>query len=277
MRDPTLLLRRATRRAKSDVANKLVSMFLHELSRKMSQDWAIRVEGIEYGDLVRKWFNSQCPYCGRSLEDREAIIEHLDGMNRYRVGLHVPGNVLVACKDCNLKKRADDALKELSLADSGWASFLSHDGTRCATGCPTCGYWKGVWPEVTERKLRLSESVKRIRSFRREFPEFERALPHLRSTLPGLLTKLYSDCQRFAKDEIASLLERFNRISAAANLQPRGVSPGISRFQPLPHPLWDGVEAHRVNATSTRELHWSSAGHPEKIAHRASCWTSWIR
>ncbi len=41
MKDPTAQLRSATRRAQSDVANKLVSMFLHELSRTISQDWPI--------------------------------------------------------------------------------------------------------------------------------------------------------------------------------------------------------------------------------------------
>ena len=53
-------------------------------------------------------------------------------MNRYRAGLHCPGNVLVACKMCNSEKRRDDSLRVLSLATSGWESFLSHDGTRCA-------------------------------------------------------------------------------------------------------------------------------------------------
>src|ERR1017187_5289737 len=92
--DATSQLRSATRRAKSDVANKLISMFLHELSRRLAQKWRVRVDGEEYGRLVREWFNNQCPYCLRSLADTEPIIEHLDGMNRYRAGLHVPGNVL---------------------------------------------------------------------------------------------------------------------------------------------------------------------------------------
>jgi hypothetical protein len=38
MKDPISKLRSATRRAKSDVANKLVSMCLHEMSRRISQD-----------------------------------------------------------------------------------------------------------------------------------------------------------------------------------------------------------------------------------------------
>jgi hypothetical protein len=213
LKDPTSQLRSATRRAKSDVANKLISMFLHELSRRLSQNWRVKVDGEEYGKLVRQWFNNQCPYCLRSLADAESVIEHLDGMNRYRAGLHVPGNVLVACRRCNGEKRRDDSLRTLSLAESGWASFLSHDGARCALSCLTCRYWKSVWDDEVERKARLGENLQRIRSFRSTFSEFGRVLPDLKETLPALLTKLYSDCQSFAEMEIKSLLERFDQIS----------------------------------------------------------------
>jgi hypothetical protein len=143
-----------------------------------------------------------------------SVIEHLDGMNRYRAGLHLPGNVLVACKRCNGEKRRDDSLKVLSLAGSGWESFLSHDGSRCAPSCPTCQYWRSVWGDEAERRARLIESLERLRSFRREFPELGRVLPSLSEALPALLTKLYSDCQAFAEAEIKSLLERYEQISA---------------------------------------------------------------
>src|ERR1700730_6231784 len=99
------------------------------------------------------------------LADTIPVVEHLDGMNRYRAGLHVPGNVLIACKRCNNEKRRDDSLKILLLARSGWESFLSHDGTRCAAPCRTCRYWEGVWEDSAERELRLSANLQRIRSF----------------------------------------------------------------------------------------------------------------
>ncbi len=206
MKDATSQLRSATRRAKSDVANKLISMFLHELSRKISENWTIKVDGEEYEELVRKWFNNQCPYCSCNLAETIPVIEHLDGMNRYRVGLHAPGNVLVACRRCNCEKRRDDSLKVRSLATSGWESFLSHNGTRCPQSCLTCRYWKNIWEDESERETRLNENLQRIHLFRREFPEFEQILPSLAETLPGLLTKLYSDCQNFAEAEITSLL-----------------------------------------------------------------------
>jgi hypothetical protein len=214
VKDPTSQLRSATRRAKSDVANKLVSMFLHELSRRISQKWPIRVDGEEYEELVRRTFNNRCPYCFRDLADTVSVIEHLDGMNRYRAGLHVPGNALVACRKCNSEKRRDDSLKVLSLASSGWESFLSHEGTRCPPTCLTCRYWGSVWEDETEKRVQLTKSLERVRSFRRAFPEFEQALPLLAETLPELLTKLYSDCQSFAEAEIKSLFERFEQISA---------------------------------------------------------------
>jgi hypothetical protein len=211
VKDPTAQLRSATRRAKSDVANKLISMFLHELSRRISENWPIKVDGEEYERLVRKWFNNRCPYCSRNLAETVSVIEHLDGMNRCRAGLHAPGNVLVACKKCNSEKRRDDSLRVLLLAKSGWESFLSHDGTRCAASCLTCQYWKSVWEDETERRLHLSENLERVRSFRGAFSEFEKILPTLTETLPTLLTKLYFDCQTFAETEIKSLLKSLER------------------------------------------------------------------
>jgi hypothetical protein len=206
-------LRSATKRAKSDVANKLVSMFLHELSRSISQKWRIRVDGPEYESLVRQCFENRCPYCRCNLAGTTHVNEHLDGMNRYRAGLHVPGNVLVACRKCNGEKRRDDQLKTLKLATSGWASFLSHNGEACASTCKTCLYWKSVWQEETERKRMLQEGLERIEEFRSQFTEFKAVHLDLMERLPVVLTKLYSDCQAFAESEIRLTIERFNKES----------------------------------------------------------------
>ena len=212
-------LRSATRRAKSDVANKLVSMFLHELSRRVAGSWAVRVESEEYTQLVQQTFGSKCPYCLCELSDAQRVVEHLDGMNRYRAGLHIPGNVLVACRRCNSEKRRDDSLRTLSLASSGWASFLSHDGAHCSSPCLTCDYWRLIWPDDLIRAQKLAENTERIRSFRSRFPDSERAMSSLSMALPDLLSKLYSDCQNFAEREIGALLEQFEGI------EPAGVSP----------------------------------------------------
>lgn len=214
VRDSASQLRSATRRAKSDVANKLISMFLHELSRSISRGWQIKLGGIEYEHLVRQIFENRCPYCRCDLVEADSVIEHLDGMNRCRAGLHVPGNVLVACRKCNGEKRRDDSLRILLLANSGWASFLSHDGTRCNSLCRTCKYWEAIWEEKSQRQEMLNENLQRITMFRSRFAEFQLVLPVLVETLPALLNKLYSDCQIFAETEIKSLLEKFNESSA---------------------------------------------------------------
>jgi hypothetical protein len=226
VKDPTSQLRSATRRAKSDVANKLVSMCLHELSRRVSESWLIKVDGEEYEKLAREQFGNRCPYCSCDLSTTVAVIEHLDGMNRYRAGLHVPGNVLVACKRCNGEKRRDDSSRDLPSGQTGWEAFLAHDGTRCLASCPTCRYWATIWPNQGERKVRLGENLARVRSFRSSFPELERILPDLLKTLPDLLTKLYSDCQVFAEAEIKTLLER---LEVGRKDGPNGGWPRLSK------------------------------------------------
>lgn len=215
--DSASQLRSATRRAKSDVANKLISMFLHELSRSLSRDWQTKLGGKEYEHLVRERFENRCPYCRRDLAATDAVIEHLDGMNRYRAGLHVPGNVLVACRKCNGEKRRDDSLRELILAGSGWESFLSHDGSRCPSKCNTCLYWRGVWEDAADRNRLLAENCERIRQFRAHFSEFQSAQLALTETLPVLLAKLYADCQTFAEREIKVLMEKFMEASGVAH------------------------------------------------------------
>jgi hypothetical protein len=219
MKDACFRLRTATRRAKSDVANKLVSMFLHELSRLVSQNWAMSVDSEEYAIVVRRFFGNRCPYCSLELGSSDAVVEHLDGMNRYRAGLHVPGNVLVACRRCNSEKRRDDSQKSLRLATTGWESFLSHDGVTCASGCQTCRYWKSIWPEDFQRSSNLLENRERIQLFRKEFAELHAVLQSLAESLPLMLPKLYSDCQEFAEREIKALLDTFANTLRALEAQ----------------------------------------------------------
>lgn len=209
MRDTTSRLRSETRRAKSDVANKLIGMFLHELSARLVREWGLRVESEKYGEMVRSYFGNNCPYCLQDLSQTTPIVEHLDGMNRYRAGLHVPGNVLVACKRCNSEKRRDDSLHKLVLEESGWASFHSHDETRCKQPCPSCNYWAQIWGDVGCRQAMMAQNLSKIRSFRREFPAYELLTKSLAPELSSGMSILYSDCQQFAETEIKALLNRF--------------------------------------------------------------------
>jgi len=202
-------LRTATRRAKSDVANKLVSMFLHMLSRKLCEAWQLKIEDESYLAKVEEIFENRCPYCRAVLNKTNVIVEHPDGMNRLRAGLHVPGNVLLACRPCNSEKRRDDSLRALTLAQTGWESFLSHDGTRCDPSCRTCAYWKQLWPDLDLRKSELQQNTARISQFRATYSEFERVLPYLKEHLPHYLAILYKDCQTFADSRIESLMREF--------------------------------------------------------------------
>lgn len=163
-------LRKATSRAKSDVANKLVSMLLHDVSRKISAKLEMSVTDSVYANSVSAAFGSNCCYCGMTLEKDRAAVEHLDGMNRFRVGLHIPGNVIVSCKRCNGEKRRDDQLQKLTLAESGWESFLAHDSTQCVANCPNCLYWKTIWPDQTQRIKNLKTAREKILTFRSNYP-----------------------------------------------------------------------------------------------------------
>jgi len=202
--DASAYLRRATGRAKSDVANKLVSMFLHGVSRKLTASLGLAVTDPEYAAVVAEVFGASCAYCGRLLEHDRAAVEHLDGMNRLRVGLHIPGNVVLACRRCNSEKRRDDSLQRLILAGTGWESFLSHADSKCGVGCKTCDYWRSLWPAEGERRERLLAVHAKVAAFRARYPSSMGFSEKARTQLRPLLDTLYRDCQKFAAETIES-------------------------------------------------------------------------
>lgn len=202
--DPSKLLRKATSRAKSDVANKLVSMMLHELSRRVTQAAGFTVNGEVYSRLATGFFGMRCPYCSRELVAKHVAVEHLDGMNRCRAGLHIPGNVVISCSDCNREKRADDQRAILTLARSGWESFLSHDSERCAGPCKACEYWEALFPDLAARKAHLSQAIERILEFR-SIPQIAAVIEASMGTQEAarmILEELYRDAQVYAHSRI---------------------------------------------------------------------------
>ncbi|MBL9185355.1 MAG: HNH endonuclease [Verrucomicrobiaceae bacterium] len=208
--DSAKALKTATGRAKSDVANKLVSMFLHEISRRVSVAGGVQVSSPDYLRAVVNVFGHRCVYCNRDLEQDRAAVEHLDGMNRFRVGLHVPGNVAVSCRRCNNEKRRDDQKQTLTLASTGWESFLAHDGTRCPKGCKTCDYWTLVWQDERQKRHFLAESVKRVVKFRKGFARFIKWSDDARPAIQHRVEALYRTCQDFATSEIDKLTSELN-------------------------------------------------------------------
>lgn len=212
-------LRRATSRAKSDVANKLVSMFLHELSRRLVLETGLAVTDLAYVQAVAATFSNTCSYCNCPLEQDRAAIEHPDGMNRFRIGLHVPGNVIVACKKCNIEKRRDDSIQTLELAESGWESFLAHDLTGCRVTCKTCAYWKSIWPDSTECAVNLRTSRERIILFRTNYSATLDWSAKARSKLREKVEALYRDCQSFATTQIQAAADSlFEELRSTQNL-----------------------------------------------------------
>jgi len=208
--DSSVSLKKATGRAKSDVANKLVSMFLHEISRKACAAGGSNVSSPTYLKAVVDSFGHRCLYCARDLEHDRATVEHLDGMNRFRAGLHIPGNVAMACKRCNNAKRQDDQKPRLLLANTGWESFLSHDGDRCIPSCKNCQYWLQVLPDADLRASKLKETISRIRKFQSPFVGFILWADAARPTIQRLAEDMYRTCQDFATSEIQRLSAQLN-------------------------------------------------------------------
>lgn len=210
----TAYLRKATSRAKSDVANKLVGMFLHDLSRKICASLELGISDARYGEAVVAAFGNNCSYCYQPLEKDRASVEHLEGMNRFRLGLHIPGNVILACKRCNGEKRRDDQLDQLILAECGWESFLSHDSTRCGATCNTCRYWRTIWPDAIERPEGMKSARQKIAVFRSQYPASLQWSRSARTFLRQMVNSLYRGCQEFATSQIRkSVDEAFCRLS----------------------------------------------------------------
>lgn len=206
--DSANALRRSSGRAKSDVANKLVSMFLHEVSRRACVAGGMTVSHPDYLRAVVGHFGHQCLYCRGNLENDRAAVEHLDGMNRFRVGLHIPGNVAVACRKCNNEKRRDD--QKPTLTKTGWESFLSHDGATCESACKTCVYWKHIWPNPDLRKKSLKDGADQIQTFQGGYLRFTRWSNETRSAIQNRVETLYRTGQEFATTEIETLSSELN-------------------------------------------------------------------
>ncbi len=194
-------------------------MFLHELSRRITSSLRLAVSDAAYADAVAAEFGSNCCYCSRLLEKDRAAVEHLDGMNRFRLGLHIPGNVIVACKKCNGEKRRDDQVSTLALAPTGWESFLSHDSTNCIPTCLNCEYWRTIWIDSAERVEKMRGAKAKIMAFRERYPEFLDWGSRAKKHLGPIMDSLYRECQQFASVQIAKAVDdSFSKLAALNEL-----------------------------------------------------------
>jgi hypothetical protein len=164
--DPIPRLRKRNQRQKSDVAQKLIAMCLHEVSASLVRERTyLRVESADYEVHVRKAFGNGCAFCGDILT-RDLQVEHLDAMNRVRAGLHIAGNVVLSCKPCNSAKRGDDQGKSAFIGNDGWALFLRHTGAECRTDCAACAYWAARIPHPSTRTETLEARLEKLVGFR---------------------------------------------------------------------------------------------------------------
>lgn len=209
-KSPTHVLRRAGGRAKSDVANKLVSMCLHIVSKTLCEQGGLRVESEDYRHAVAGAFGDACAYCGCDLHGATVAIEHLDAMNRLRLGLHVPGNVLLSCRECNNAKRRSDGAQTLKFGTSGWNDFLSHDSRECDPTCVACGYWRKLLPpdRVVEHLSRRRDDISAFR---------EKYVDQYPSTLPpelfSLVSEIYSAAQAEAQVAAGKVHAKWKALS----------------------------------------------------------------
>ena len=206
-------LAKATGRAKSDVANKLISMLLHESSRKICSYYGFSVGDARYGDSVFATFGNACCYCDQILENDRTVVEHPEGMNRFRAGLHIPGNVLIACKKCNNEKRRDDQIATLTLGATGWESFLAHNSQKCPPSCKSCIYWSNKIPDSAARVQHLKQVTQRINDFQLGYKDFVNSAHKLKPALLARLNLLYRECQNFASSKIVTSTDSiFNKF-----------------------------------------------------------------
>lgn len=83
-------------------------------------------------------------------------------------------------------------------------------GTRCASECRTCAYWRRIWPEDSHRVHALTEARQLVIEFQVPYKQFTQWSAGARETLKSKVETLYRDCQRFATDEIAKLVAEVN-------------------------------------------------------------------
>lgn len=88
--------------------NLVVRSFLREVGKVPDEPYFDHSskKGKKVWGRIKKRFNQKCAYCGK--RDDKLEMEHLIMLNRQQGGLHHPGNVVPACKECN-KREKDDA------------------------------------------------------------------------------------------------------------------------------------------------------------------------
>lgn len=97
---------------------------------------------------TREFFQKRCAYCNReekSLPKEVKITrEHLIETNQWQCGLHLPGNVVPACSECNISRDLSEDGSHV-----GWEEHLQNLGKKHG--------WKAA--TVKKRRRRIQEFV----------------------------------------------------------------------------------------------------------------------
>lgn len=96
-------------RARADLANTAVRIFLQEVGKVYDQERGLTpYRKADFQDTIG-FFGNRCCYCDIEFTDTAAAYQdHLIPINRTDLGLHAWGNIVPACRDCNAKKQGAD-------------------------------------------------------------------------------------------------------------------------------------------------------------------------
>jgi HNH endonuclease len=96
-------------RAKSDIANMAIRIFLQEMGRAYDEERQLPpYNSKQHFPTVRQFFEERCCYCGMDFASTAAHQDHLIPVNKTDLGLHAWGNIVPACQECNAKKHGSD-------------------------------------------------------------------------------------------------------------------------------------------------------------------------
>jgi hypothetical protein len=103
-------------RARSDIANMAVRIFLQEIGADYDRQRDLPPFQDKDFKTVKEFFGNRCCYCDADFDvAQDAVQDHLEPVNRTDLGLHAWGNVVPACRDCNAKKHGGN-----------WKDFIIH-------------------------------------------------------------------------------------------------------------------------------------------------------
>jgi hypothetical protein len=113
----------AVARAKADISNTALRIFLQELGAAYDQERGLQAWNARtHFPTVKQFFGGRCCYCGAEFgPGAPANQDHLIPMNKVDLGLHAWGNIVPACAPCNnARQRTDwrDYIIERAKADA---------------------------------------------------------------------------------------------------------------------------------------------------------------